>query len=183
MATTTKQRLFEKEFDFRGKHAEIVLRLTNGIDAKGKGIIFNTNIDVFVVAAVIGLTYKRMSFPEKSQFSTKIFSDAFSSRRDDLRYLQKLCVLLHNLDSVPADQRIERTFRFETDEKLREEAEDVFVSYVLGGVEVLEEVILKDSKNYDESVKSLFDFLKEFHEQFVSPIDDDLNLFNEIEIS
>jgi len=182
MTISSKPRLFEREFDFRGKHAEIVVRLVNGIDTKNKGILFNSNIDVFIASAVIGLSYKRTSEPDKGHTSTKIFSDAFSSRRDDLRYLQKLCILLHNQDSITTEQRIEKTFRFETDEKLREEVENVFVSYVLGGVEVLGEVLLQNSKSYDDALKKFFEFLKDFNDQFVSPIDDDINLFKEIEI-
>ena len=45
--------MFDKEYSFRGKHAEYVVKLTAEYDDKHHKL-FNTNYDVYAIAPIIG---------------------------------------------------------------------------------------------------------------------------------
>ncbi len=49
--------MFDKEYSFRGKHAEYVVKLTAEYDDKHHKL-FNTNYDVYAVAPIIGFYIK-----------------------------------------------------------------------------------------------------------------------------
>ena len=46
------------EFQFKGKHAEYVSRLTSEFD-KNKFKVFNRNIDVLIFSSIVGFLYNR----------------------------------------------------------------------------------------------------------------------------
>ena len=49
--------MFDKEYVFYGKHADIVKKLTSPLTSNIKKKLFENNIDVYVVAPLIGYLY------------------------------------------------------------------------------------------------------------------------------
>ena len=56
--------MFDKEYSFRGKHAEYVVKLTAEYDDKHHKL-FNTNYDVYAIAPIIGFLYQRKAELDK----------------------------------------------------------------------------------------------------------------------
>lgn len=91
--------MFDKEYSFRGKHAEMVIKLTgdftlsneDGNNAK-KHSLFRTNLDVYLLSPIIGFLYNRKAdidtTPQGS--STKIFADKLMNNSDDLNFNYRL---------------------------------------------------------------------------------------------
>ncbi len=54
--------IFDKEFQFKGKHAEYVSQLTQEVDTRTKFSIFERNIDVFIFAPIVRLYLWKKKF-------------------------------------------------------------------------------------------------------------------------
>lgn len=67
--------LFVKEYSFRGNHAERVLRLTTHLGNDKEIKIFDRNVDVYIIAPLIGFLYGRKAELDKSNAETKIFPE------------------------------------------------------------------------------------------------------------
>ena len=66
--------MFDKEYSFRGKHCDYVIKLTAEYDGK-RHKLFPTNYDVYEIAPIIGFLYGRQAELDKSGDATKIFPD------------------------------------------------------------------------------------------------------------
>ena len=49
------------EFQFKGRHADYVRKLTSEIDTSAKFKIFQYNVDVLIFAPIVGMIYGRKS--------------------------------------------------------------------------------------------------------------------------
>ena len=49
--------MFERDYNFKGKHANIVTQLTTEIDSDTKFKLFERNIDVLIIAPIVGYLY------------------------------------------------------------------------------------------------------------------------------
>ena len=58
--------MFDKEYSFRGKHAEMVTKLTSEFDNQ-KNKFFEHNYDVYMLAPIIGFLYQRKAALDKSK--------------------------------------------------------------------------------------------------------------------
>ena len=48
--------MFERDYNFKGRHANIVTQLTTEIDSDTKFKLFERNIDVLIIAPIVGLS-------------------------------------------------------------------------------------------------------------------------------
>lgn len=170
--------MFDKEYSFKGKHAEMVSMLTseftvsttsNISSTPKKHKLFDRNLDVYILAPIIGFMYGRKAEVDtKSDIKpTKIFQGQLSSGYDDLVFNYRLIMLLDKSNEPDSEKRIEKAFR--GNQNLDDEA--LYNRYVLGGVEVLYEKLMKDAKTADEYVNRLYDFLEEFSERYNDDLD------------
>ena len=53
--------MFSRDYNFKGIHANIVTQLTTEIDSETKFKFFERNIDVLIIAPIVGFLYGRMS--------------------------------------------------------------------------------------------------------------------------
>ena len=53
--------MFERDYNFKGIHANIVTQLTTEIDNESKFKFFDRNVDVFIIAPIVGLLYGRVA--------------------------------------------------------------------------------------------------------------------------
>ena len=160
--------MFDKEYSFIGKHAEMVIKLTNEFDNK-KNKFFEHNYDVYMLAPIIGFLYQRKAELDRNSNikSTKIFPEQLIRRADEFKFTYRLIMLLDKSHEPELEARIEKAFR-----GLNNSAdEELYESYVRGGVEVLYEKLIEGATQPTEYTEKLYDFLEEFDERYNQEID------------
>jgi hypothetical protein len=153
--------LFDKEFEFKGKHATYCRFLKDEIK------LFKTFREVYTVSAIIGFlnTSKSKKDDEKVQPASVLPSE-LAQKRPALTYIYRLMMLLDNADGYSIKDYQDRTFRDDADadahpEKLAANME-TFNAYALGGIEILYDVF-KDCKTKKDTVNTLNDYLLDFY--------------------
>lgn len=166
--------MFDKEYSFRGKHAEYVDKLTDVLDKETNIKIYNRNLDVYIFAPIIGLVYGRTSdIDESSDRTTKIFTDQLLKEQQTLKYNYRLVMLTDQKDIISIDDRLNRTFKYDNVIDKRKEGDELFNKYVLGGVEVLYEKIFGEAIELDEYLINIYKFISEFNSRYNQSIKDD----------
>lgn len=160
--------MFDREYTFTGTHANQVSKLTSSLDNNSRKVLFNTFIEVFVSAPIIGFLYARKGEKNRDNgVEKKIFTDAMLNHKDEIEYNYKLIILLDKEHEEDNEKRLDKAFR--TFEHSKEDLE-LFNSYVLGGVEVLYEKLIGTATNIDEYVNNLYDFIEEINDRFAAKI-------------
>ena len=161
--------MFDKEYSFRGKHCEYVIKLTAEYDSK-KHKLFTTNYDVYAIAPVIGFLYGRTAELDKSGDSTKIFPDKLMKEQQNLLFNYRLIMILDKNHEPDFNERLNKAFRYYGSEKGAPD-EELYESYVRGGVEVLYSKLMAGVTNPDDYPTRLYDFLEELDERYDQDID------------
>lgn len=156
--------MFDKEYSFRGKHCEYVVKLTAEFDNK-KHKLFPTNYDVYAVAPIIGFLYGRKADEDRSGETTKIFPDKLMKEQQNLLFNYRLIMLLDKGNEPDLDERINKAFRYYGSEKAAQD-EILYEQYVRGGVEVLYEKLIQSANSENEYLENLYDFLEEFNDRY-----------------
>ena len=99
--------MFDKEYSFRGKHAEYVVKLTAEYDDKHHKL-FNTNYDVYAIAPIIGFLYQRKAELDKTGDATKIFPDKLIKEQQNLVFNYRLIMLLDEKNEPDFNERSTR---------------------------------------------------------------------------
>ena len=168
--------MFDKEYSFRGRHAEKVNKLTAKFD--GEHQLFNRNMDIYLIAPIIGFLYGRTAELDKSsEVTTKIFADILIREQLSLIFNYRLIMLLDDKDEPNLDERINKAFRYYNSNKAQHD-EELYEQYVRGGIDILYEKLIESSLNSDDYLIKLYDFLDEFESRYNKNIDIDslLNL-------
>lgn len=155
--------MFDKEYSFRGIHAEKVIKLTAKFDRDNQ--LFARNLDVYMVAPIIGFLYGRKADLDKGIETTKIFPDILMREQPNLKFNYRLIMLLDRENEPNFDERMNKAFRYYAGEKAQSD-EQLYEQYVRGGVDVLYEKLIETSSNSDDYLKNLYDFLEEFEERY-----------------
>jgi hypothetical protein len=170
-----EDKMFDKEYSFKGTHAQKVINLTAKFNNSTP--IFKTNIDVFITAAIVGYLYQTKAEPnnEKSKEgktqATKIFLEAFNSHQTDLYFAYRLVILSDKRNEPNFEQRVNKAFKYfyqdenESDFKL-------FESYVLGGIDILHEKLIENASTTDDYVMKLYNFIEDIHSRYYQDTDD-----------
>lgn len=163
--------MFDKEYSFRGKHAEMVKMLTAKFD-ENNNKLFERNVDVYRMAPIVGFLYGRKSEIDKdnSITPTKIFTDALMKEERELKFAYILITLLSDKKEKTIENRIDQVFRFYETEKAKDDEEN-FEKYVLGGVEIIYEKLIEKSGDY---LKNLYDFMEEFDNRYRNVTTDEI---------
>lgn len=166
--------MFDKEYVFYGKHADIVKKLTSPLTSTIKKRLFDTNYDVYAVAPLIGYLYNRKADVDKSSDSnTKVFRDKMMDESDNLKYNYRLLMVLLNKDKSQ-EELTKIAFKLDNDDNARSEYDQVYNQYVLGGVEVLNEKILEDASDIDEYLMNAYNFMEEFNNRYYEEIPEEI---------
>ncbi len=161
--------MFDKEYSFKGTHAERVIKLTAKFDDKNQ--LFNRNLDVYIMAPIIGFLYQRKSELNTGE-TTKIFTQQLTSAYDDLLFNYRLIILLDMNHEPDMDERINKAFRYYGSEKAKMD-EELYELYVRGGVDILYEKLIEQSRTPEDYLKNLYDFLEEIDERYNQEISTD----------
>lgn len=165
--------MFDKEYSFKGTHAEKVNKLTAKFDDKNQ--LFKRNLDVYLMAPIVGFLYQRKAdcnSGDGTQKPTKIFPQQLIENGDDLAFNYRLIVLLDTKNADKIDERVEKAFRQFNSEQARED-EKLYDQYVLGGVDVLYEKLIDSASNTEDYLKNLYDFMEEMDDRYNQTIDAD----------
>lgn len=160
--------MFDKDLSFSGRHADRLRKLAPskiaGEQAGQRLTVFDRYVDVLPIAALVGFYWGRCCEADHEQkvANTNILLEQVNQVRDDLEFEYRLIMLLHDKKHIAREERLNRAFRYDGDEKKRKAGDEVFFGYIRGGIDVLYEKILGDSTSTDEDLQNLYEFLSEF---------------------
>ena len=165
--------MFDKEYSFKGVHADKVNELTKDFDNNGNKF-FLRNLEVYILAPIVGFLYQRMSDIDTTPDikPTKIFGDILMKNADQLMFNFRLIMLLDKKYEPDSEKRIEKAFKGNNSE----EDELRYEQYVRGGVDVLYEKLMEGVSSANDYVIRLYDFLEEFDARYNQTIDIDTTL-------
>jgi hypothetical protein len=156
--------VFDKEYSFRGSHAEKVIQLTADFD-KNRNKLFKRNLDVYIMAPIIGFLYGRKSDLDRGSETTKIFPEQLHNEQTTLQFNYRLIMLLDKNHESDFEERVNKAFRYYGSEKASSD-ELLYEQYVRGGVDILHEKLIKTAKTEEDYLKNLYDFIEEFDERY-----------------
>lgn len=162
MITGKQVRLFEGDFDLKGKHATWMKFLVD--EAK----LYPRYLDVFLHAAVLGFTYDiKRERDEDSTDRARIYADAFINNKADCLLIYRLITLL-DIDNLSVDERLDRAFRLDSVPERGDELQackDKFLSYVLGGIEYMHDTFIEGCTSQDDYIKATCKECNKLHEK------------------
>lgn len=168
--------MFENDYVFKGKHANMVTRLTSEIDSETKFKLFDRNVDVLIIAPIVGFLYGRTVRRDESVQTDnvkKINYQQMSNEADNLKFNYQLIMLLHEKDKIEIEQRLNRAFRYTKDSPEIEECYKIYEQYILGGIEVLDEKLLVDATNVDDYINNIYNFINDYNDRYNKTISDE----------
>lgn len=161
--------MFDKEYSFRGAHAEKVIRLTQQFDKKGNKL-FDRNYDVYLLAPIVGFLYGVKADLDDGKQTTKIFPDILMKNSEDLMFHYRLILLLDKNYEPNLDERINKAFRY-YGTKAAVSDELLYEEYVRGGVDKLYEKLIENSS--DDYTRTLYNFIEEMNDRYNQEISTD----------
>ena len=175
--------MFNKDYSFKGKHNDMVIALTSIVDNKTNFKLFNRNIDVLLIAPIIGFLYGRMAekdniTDDKDISEKKINYQQLCKESDKINYNYELIMILHNREKESINVRLDRAFKYANNTLVKEECYKIFEKYILGGIEVLYEKLIVDAKTLDDYIKKIDDFVSEYKERYEKISDNSDNIFS-----
>ena len=158
--------MFDRDIRIQGIYATHLKKLAKNGE---QPYIFDRYIDVYMNAAVIGLLEgEPITKPDYSvKDSAQILLDALSRERANCIFLYKLVMLLDKSSGLNAEQRIDRAFRDEGDEAHPEKIEanmTLFLGYVLAGIEIMYERIVKNNSTLEDMCDAAYEMMLEFQD-------------------
>lgn len=156
----TDKDLFLKNYSFYGKHAEMVSQLTSSISNDFNLSVFNTAIDLFVFAALVGVKNNHREKPsvDKSK-RMNILVEQFNSHIIKVRMVFKLVTLLGNQIDFDEKDRLNRTFRNPNQDEIYVQFEE----YMLGGLEdIYNHIMVSSNRTFMDYLNSVHVFLDAF---------------------
>jgi len=166
--------MFDKEYTFRGTHAEKVLRLRGQFDEQ-RNQIFESNYRVYMLAPIVGFLYQETADRNTDGRETKIFPNELYKIRDDLMFTYRLIMLLDKKHEPSAEERVNKAFRYYGSEKASGDMER-FEAYVRGGVDKLFDKIMENAQSPEDYLKNFYNFMEEIDERYSSATEEILDL-------
>jgi len=173
--------MFNKPFEVKGKHATYIRFLNSETLRRDKDAkvapLFAVAADIYVVAPLIGASYKKRSpvdvTSENRSDSFTIFGDAIINRQKQLDDVYRLIMLGEESTNLTADERVERAFRSDENEEQVSQNMELFHDYMRGGIEWLYEKVtegLSISTATDEDyIGKIKEILKQYADDFELP--------------
>lgn len=170
--------MFNGDIVIKGRQAIYVKMLTADLGSSTNAKIFKRNLDVVLIAPIVGMLFNRKSAPVKKvstdDTDTKVFYQQVASIKDQLEYNFRMITLLENKDVLSIEDRCNLAFRYDRDDEKRKPADEVYNAYMYGGIEILYEKIFgNDAKTPNDYLRNYFEFLMEFKERYDEILDYD----------
>lgn len=150
---------FKKEIKIRGKHARMAGELWRSNDYEHT--YMKRLIDLYLLAAVVGFRVNRKAAEEYSPIEPKtIFLEQVLAAKEDLDFILQMMIMLDNKNKLDNDECVKNAFRGATTKEEFEEWQNMFDSYVRGGIEELyERLVIQqpdvENRYYDHKTANL----------------------------
>lgn len=157
---------FKREFQFYGKHARMAGELWVANDYEHT--YFKRLIDLYLVAAVVGFRVDRKAPVDYSPVDAKsIFPEQMIRAKEDLDFIMQMIIMLDKKDSMTAEEAVKKAFRGASSKEEFDYYQEMFHSYVRGGVEELyERLVIRKAEPedgfYDNKTANLMMVLERF---------------------
>ncbi len=102
--------IFNGDYQFKGSHAEKTNRLTAAFSDNNS--LFNRNLDVYILAPIVGFLYNRTASLDSSGKPANILFDAMSKELSTLWFNYRLIILLDKNHEPDFDKRVDKAFRY-----------------------------------------------------------------------
>ena len=163
--------MFDSNIIIKGRQAIYVKMLTADLGSGTNAKIFSRNLDVVLIAPIVGRLYNRKSAPIKQndngETDTKVFLEQLRQVSDQIEYNFRLISLLENIDNSSVDDRCDMAFRYDRDDEKRKSGDNVFYSYMYGGIEILYEKIFgNEAKDVNDYLRNIYEFIEDFKERY-----------------
>jgi hypothetical protein len=165
--------MFDGDYSFRGVHAEHVNELTKPFDKGNR--LFARNLDVYLLAPIVGFLYGKKCEPNNTGETTNILFGAMSKETTTLWFNYRLIMLLDSKNEPDFNRRIDKAFKKYGTENAKPD-EELYESYVRGGVEILHEKLIVPSTHPEDYVKNLYEFMEEFEYKYGQNADEIIDL-------
>jgi hypothetical protein len=166
--------MFNDDYSFRGKHANMVNDLTAPFD-KNNNKLFARNLDVYLLAPIVGFLYQKKAEYDTKESTTNILYAAMSKETNQLWFIYRLILLLDKKHEPDFTTRVNKAFRDYGTQKAKPD-EELFESYVRGGVEFLHEKLTSSVAKPEDYLKKLFELISEIENLYGQQTDEILNL-------
>ena len=110
--------MFDKQYRFRGIHAEKVKSLVSVFDNISKAQMFNRNVDVYTNAPLVGFLYGRRAEPDATKnpetnevYNQNVMGDRVIYSQEELMFNFRLIMLLDADYEPDEEKRIDKAFR------------------------------------------------------------------------
>lgn len=164
--------MFDKEYVFKGKHAQMVDRLKGVLSTDINKGIFRTNYQIYQIAPIIGYLFKRKAPVDKSDYTSKIFKGEIMDHAEEFKYNYRLLMLLLYKDEKDTEELKNIVFRLDNKDEERIQYDLLYDDYVRGGIEVLYEHIFEDANEPDEYIINLYNFITDFNSRYYAEVPD-----------
>ena len=151
---TTEKSTYEyfriDEMFFVGKHRDYVDKLwTQG---KIQESYFKRLVDLYAIAAIVGLKAKRRSPEERDETDIKrtVQLKQLTDNIQTLLPIMKMVLIMDESRGLPFEERLENAFAIPEDEDTYKENMELFNSYARGGIEYLYEHLVLRVPDVDE---------------------------------
>ena len=165
--------IFNDDYQFKGSHAEKVNRLTAVFS--GANSLFNRNLDVYILAPIVGFLYNRTAPIDTSSKAANVLYAAMSKELSTLWFNYRLIMLLDKNHEPDFDKRVDKAFRY-YGKVTAVPDEERYEEFVRGGVELLYEKLIEPSNTEEDYLKNLFDFMEEFEDRYGQSSDEIVDL-------
>ena len=155
--------MFTTEYSFRGVYADKVKELTT-LKFDKENTLFNRNMDVYLLAPIIGFLYQKRSPIDKSTNTTKIFAETLVQYQKEMEFAYRLVMLLDAEYEPDAQKRIDKAFK----EYINPAQEDLarIDEYVRGGVDILYEKLVQQSSMPEDYLRNLYQFVEDCENRY-----------------
>lgn len=156
--------LLKDEFCFYGKHAKMVQQLKEPVSTEIPISFFHSSVEVLIAAAQIGILEGKRGKVDKSTPDTaKILADQMNTNSYQISRNFRLMMLLHEKEVINIQERLERAFLSDNKIEKRKSLEEIFFSYVLGGVEIIYNGIYGNETSMSDAdtvIRNAYEFIE-----------------------
>ncbi|SEV99791.1 hypothetical protein [[Clostridium] fimetarium] len=140
--------------------------------------IFNTYMDCYMAATVLGIRYGRVGnlVLQENKDDAGMLSEICIKKAETLKYIYQLVMILENERNLSDEEKLENAFRIsEYDEngnidepaaKRIKENMMIFEKYFFGGLEILHEAFVEKCITDDDYIDEIYNFTKRYQDEY-----------------
>ena len=169
--------MFDKNLIFVGRHADRLRKLCPskraGEQMLQRDTIFSSNIEAVPLAAIVGYLYNRREPEDKDNNDipkNNIMLEQLNRKSEQLELDYRIIMLLHDKEHIPQEERMNRAFRYDRDLEKRSVGDEIYFSYMRGGIDILYEKLFEGSTTTEEDINRIYEFVTEFRNLFCEKI-------------